>query len=208
MTIYLLFNKDLTVKSQSISEVISRTALLAITVCCVVAIGSISVGDEKKPADKKPAIPLPMDPKAVVLSFDPGQAGFIRKGEAPYLKIQRGGNVVVTSLLDGTMKEGKLTEKELDDLVRFVVEEQGFLKVTEKKINDGIKEASAKGPFIAVGGAGTSVISVQLAEKKHEVSFRGASAYSQTYPKVVPLAQYAAVEKRLQELGASLEKKK
>src|SRR5207253_7295626 len=48
--------------------------------------------DDKKD-DKKPAIVLPKDPKAVVLTYDPGAGGFIRKGEAPYLKIQADGQV-------------------------------------------------------------------------------------------------------------------
>ena len=56
--------------------------------------------------------------------------------------------------------------------------------------------AANSGKFIAVGGAGTSAITVENDGKKHEVSFRGASAYLQTYPKVDPLARYVAVEKR------------
>jgi hypothetical protein len=151
---------------------------------------------------------LPKDPKAVVLSFDPGAGGFIRKGEAPYLKIQADGQVTVTSLFDGSKMEGKLTPKELQDLLRFVVQEKAFFDLSEKKIADAIKDAYPNGPFIAVGGAGTSVIAVQANGKKHEVSYRAAAAFQQAYPKADELARFAAVEKRLSELAAAVAKKK
>src|SRR4051794_20310687 len=145
--------------------------------------------------DKKPAVVPPKDPKAVVLTYDPGAGGFVRKGEAPYLKVQADGSVTVVSLFDGTKKEGKLTAKELDELLKFVIQDKDFLSVTAAKIDAGIKDAAANtGKFIAVGGAGTSVITVENDGKKHEVSFRGASAYLQTYPKVDPLERFVAVE--------------
>jgi hypothetical protein len=167
-----------------------------------------SRSDDKKPDDKKPAIVLPKDPKAVVLTYDPGAGGFVRKGEAPYLKVQANGQVTVVNLFDGTKKEGTLTAKELDELLRFVIQDKDFLNITEAKIANGIKTAAANGPFIAVGGAGTSVVSVENDGKKHEVSYRGASAYLQTYPKVEVLARFVAVEKRLAELGTRVEKGK
>jgi hypothetical protein len=154
------------------------------------------------------SIALPKDPKAVVLSYDPGAGGFIRKGEAPYLKIQADGQITVTSMIDGSKKETKVTAKELDDLLRFVIQEKDFFTLSEAKIADAVKEASAKGPFIAVGGAGTSVIGVEANGKKHEVKYRAAAAYLQAYPKVEPLAKFAAVEKRLSEIAAAIMKNK
>jgi glucose/arabinose dehydrogenase len=150
----------------------------------------------------------PKDPKAVVLTYDPGAGGFIRKGQPPYLRIQADGQVTVTDLHDGSIKEGKLTAKELEDLLRFVVQDQDFFNVTAAKIDDGIKEAMGKGPGIAIGGAGTSVIMVQANDKKHEVSYRGASAFLQTFPKVEVLGRFVAVEKRLADLANSVVKGK
>jgi hypothetical protein len=170
--------------------------------------GSTSRAEDKKADDKKPEIVLPKDPKAVVLTFDPGAGGFVRKGEAPYLRIQADGQVTVVSLFDGSKKEGKLTAKELDELLRFVIQDQDFTSITAAKIDAGIKDAAGKGPFIAVGGAGTSVITVENDGKKHEVSYRGASAYLRAYPKVDPLARFVAVEKRLSDLGATVAKGK
>lgn len=160
----------------------------------------------EKANDVKPAIILPKDPKAVVLSYDPGAGGFIRKGAAPYLKIQADGQVTVTNVVDGTTASSKLTPKELEDLVRFVIEDKDFFNVTETKIADGIKAAAANGPFIAIGGAGTAVITVDADDKQHEVSYRGAGEYLRVYPKVAVLAQFVAVEKRLSEFGESVAK--
>jgi hypothetical protein len=178
------------------------------------ALAPVSRAEDKKADDKKddkkpPAVVLPKDSKTVVLTYDPGAGGFVRKGEAPYLKIQADGAVTVVNLFDGTKKEGKLTAKELDELLKFVIQEKDFTSVTAAKIDAGIKDAAAaSGKFIAVGGAGTSVIMVENDGKKHEVSFRGAGAYLGAYPMVDPLARFVAVEKKLSDLATSVAKGK
>lgn len=178
-----------------------------VLIAAAFAVSMSPIAAQEKKDDAKPIV-LPKDPKAIVLTYDPGAGGFIRKGEAPYLRIQADGQVTVTNLHDGTKKESKLTAKELEDLLRFVVQEKDFFNVTEMKIGDGIKKDYPNGPFIAVGGAGTSVISVQLEGKKHQAQYRGASSYLQTYPKVVALAQFVAIEKRLSDLAQSVAKGK
>lgn len=179
------------------------SAIVLVTI--LIALPNVRAADD----DPKPAITLPKDPKAVVLSFDPGAGGFVRKGPAPYLKVQADGQVTVTNLFDGSVKESKLTAKQLEELLRFLITDQDFFNVTTAKIDDGIKaESTRTGMFIAVGGAGTSVIKVQANDKRHEVSFRGASAYLQTYPTIKVLGQYVAIEKRLNELGAAVAKGK
>ena len=168
---------------------------------------SLETSAQDKKADE-PKVVLPKDAKAVVISYDPGAGGFIRKGEAPYLKIQADGSVTVTNLHNGAKKETNLTAKELDELVRFIILDKKFLDITEKKMNDAIKEAAGKGPFIAIGGAGTSKIIVEANGKKHEVSFRAASAYTSAYPKVEVVPQFVAIEKRLSEYANAVTKGK
>jgi hypothetical protein len=166
-----------------------------------------SAGETKK-GDNKSTIILPKDPKAIVLSYDPGAGGFIRKGEPPYLKIQADGAVTVTSLFDGSKQEAMLTPAQVQELLQFAVKDNDFFNLTEKKIADAISAETPKGTGLAVGGAGTSVIKVEANNKRHEVSYRGGSAYLQAYPKAKALAQYVAIEKRLADLGASLAKGK
>ncbi|MBI3821427.1 MAG: hypothetical protein HY289_01980 [Planctomycetes bacterium] len=186
-------------------QAIVRLFVLSPLVAAVIVLAS-SAGDQK--ADEPKPIEFPKDAKAVVLSYDPGAGGFIRKGEPPYLKIQADGSVTVTNLHDGAKKEAKLTPKQLDDLLRFVIHDKKFFEVTEAKMNDAVKEASAKGPFIAIGGAGTAKITVEAAGKKHAVSFRAADVYLRTYPKVEVLPLFVAVEKRLADYATSVAKEK
>jgi hypothetical protein len=164
--------------------------------------------DAPKAGESKPAIRLPADPTAVVLSYDPGNGGFVRKGPPPYLAIRADARVVVTSPFDGSRKESKLTRRQLEDVLRFVIRDNEFFSLTQARIAEAVAKAAAKGPFIAVGGAGTSVIRVRANGKRHEVSYRAAGAYLRAYPKVRPLEQFAAVERRLAGLAASVAKAK
>jgi hypothetical protein len=183
------------------------TAGLAVLLSALAISLAASASDDTK-TDEKSAIVLPKDPKAVVISYDPGAGGFVRKGPAPYLRIHADGAVVVTNLFNGAKKESNLTPMQLKELLRFIVKENDFFALSAPKIADDIKTAAGKGPFIAIGGAGTSVVNIRVNGKKHEVSYRGASAYLRVYPKVKTLAQFVAVEKRLSDLGRSVEKGK
>jgi hypothetical protein len=116
--------------------------------------------------------------------------------------------VTVTSLFDGSKKESMLTPKQLQELLRFLIRDNDFFSLSEAKMADALKTAMGKGPAIAVGGAGTSVIGVEANGKRHEVSYRAAGAYLRAYPKVRPLAQFVAVEKRLSDLAAAVGKGK
>jgi hypothetical protein len=180
---------------------------MAVLVAFLPLLAGPACGDSKPDETKQPVV-LPKDPKAVVLSYDPGAGGFVRKGPPPYLQILADGQVTVTNLFDGSKKETKITAKELEDLLRFAIHDNDFFNVTEAKIADAIKAEMAKGTAIAVGGAGTSVIKVQANDKKHEVSYRGASAYLQAYPNIKVLAQFVAVEKRLADFAAAAAKGK
>ncbi|MFO0825475.1 MAG: hypothetical protein U0792_20540 [Gemmataceae bacterium] len=147
--------------------------------------------------EKKPAIKLPKNGNTVVLSYDPGAGGFIRKGEPPYLKITADGQVTVTDVRTGMKKESKLTAREVEDLMDFAVNTNDFFNLTDAKLKDEVTAASAKGPAIAVGGAGTSVVSVNVNDKQHTVSFRAADAYAKAYPTLKLLSQYVAIQQRL-----------
>ncbi len=183
-----------------------RQGIVPIILAGLLVAGGLAPGSRgaDRNADAKKEVVLPKDAKVVVVSYDPGAGGFVRKGPPPFLQIRADGRVLVTNLHDGTRKEGKLTARQLQDLLQFVIKGQEFFKVTEARIAAGIKAAAAKGPFIAVGGAGTSVIAVHANGKKHEVKFRAAGTYLRVYPKVEELARFAAVEKRLADLARSV----
>ncbi len=188
--------------------------LLTVFLGSVLLLGGLILSNSRAPVaeaaddDAKPAPTLPKDPKAIVLSYDPGANGFIRKGPPPYLQIQADGQVTVTNVFDGSKKESKLTTRQLEELLRFVIQDSDFFDVTEAKIAEGIKAESEKGTAIALGGVGTSVIKVQADDKRHEVTCRGAREYARAYPKIKALAKFVAVEKRLADFAQALEKGK
>jgi hypothetical protein len=191
-----------------VSVFLRCAALFLLIAACLGVISHADSPKDKSGKAEDAKIVVPKDPKAIVLTYDPGAGGFIRKGAAPYLKVQANGDVVVVNPHDGVKKEAKLPAMKLEELLRFVIKENEFFNLTEAKIQDAIKAAAGKGPFIAIGGAGTSVISVQANGRKHEVQFRGAAAYLQAYPKTKLLEQFVAIEKRLSTYAQSIAKGK
>jgi RNA polymerase sigma factor (sigma-70 family) len=165
------------------------------------------------PADKKDEakkeIMLPKDPKAVVVSMTV-TGGMIRnKTNDPYLQILADGQVIVIDRVTGAKKESKLTPEKLQELLRFIVQDQDFLALTEAKIKDEYAKETAKSKVgIAVGDGCTSRISVKANDKESEVGYYAASAFSKQFPKVKSLAQFAAVENRLNDLAVSVQKGK
>src|SRR5437879_4876114 len=102
-----------------------RTVALVSLLALLAAVLGRSPGDSRA-AGSKPAITLPQDSQAVVLSYDPGAGGFLRKGPPPYLKIQADGQVTVCSPFDGSKKESKLTATQLQELLRFIIQDNNF----------------------------------------------------------------------------------
>jgi len=157
---------------------------------------------------KKTEIVLPKDPQAVVVALHV-TGGMIRnKTTDPYLQIQADGRVILTNRIDGTKKESKLTAGQLQDLLRFVIQENDIFNVDATKIQDEIKAQQKNGPAIRVGDGITSRLVIKANNKEHEVSYYAAGTFAKQYPKVKTLAQFAAVEGRLHELANSVQKGK
>ena len=196
-----------------------RSLWLLLIACLLGGAGARGQDDEqpatKKPAAKKtakkkksnadlPPIKLPDDPNQTILSYDPGLGAGQpeRKGAAPMLKIKRDGEVIVTNPVDGTEKTGKLKEKELNDLLSFIVHDQEFLTLTAAMIDEDLNAlARSSGGFTDVRGIGTSVISVQLADKQNQVNYRAAMIYHSKHPKSEQIARFALTEKKLQDIA-------
>ena len=140
-------------------------ALLLIPIACAAA------ADDPKAADAKEGIVLPKDPKAVVLS-PIRHRRYSAKGASRGLFAIAADGRSLRPTLPTTDQEGRQAHRrQVEDLMRFVVVDNDLFHVTEKAIPDeGIKAAAAKsGENIVITGAGTSVITVQTADKKHEV---------------------------------------
>ncbi|OAI50285.1 hypothetical protein AYO44_05725 [Planctomycetaceae bacterium SCGC AG-212-F19] len=150
----------------------------------------------------KKEIVLPKDPKAVVLSMNVG-GGMIRNASPdPFLQIQADGKVIRTDRITGGKRESKLTPAELQDLLYFVIKENDFFTLTQKTMADAVQAAQAGQQFgIAVGDGCSTVISIDANDKRHEANYYAADVYLKAYPKAKPLAQYATVEWRLNQLA-------
>ena len=133
---------------------ITRLRTIALVPLFALLVGGVcwrSASAEQKAADAKPAITLPKDPKAIVLSYDPGAGGFIRKGPAPYLKIQADGDVTIVSPYDGSKKEAKLSAEQLQELLRFAV--SGKAVFVGPQLQSIGRRAIAIGPVMHAGAA-------------------------------------------------------
>lgn len=127
----------------------------------------------------KTAIAVPKHSKAVVLSMSvshkeiPTRKDFRPDGsvKAIYqgspradqvLQIQADGKVIATNRISGGKKEAQLTALQLQDLLRFVIQENDFFNQEPIKLADKDNPDSRK-----------LTITVNTAEKKHEVSIDG-----------------------------------
>jgi RNA polymerase sigma factor (sigma-70 family) len=154
----------------------------------------------------KQEISLPKDPKTVVLSMTVGGGRLRNASPDPFLQIMADGKVIRTDRISGAKRESRLTPAELQELLRFVIQQNDFFNVTGNAIEAGKQQAQAgKAVAIAVGDGRTSGIHVQANDKQHDVSCYAASTFQGQFPNVKPLAQFVAVESRLDQLAYILE---
>jgi Sigma-70, region 4 len=190
-----------------------RTAALVAPVLVTVGVGGwltyrASAADDKKDAAAK-EIALPKDPKAVVLSWQVTGGRIRNATDDPFFQVQADGRVVVTARTTGAKTESKLSPEQLQDLLRFVIREQGFFDLNAKKMQDDLAAAQGNGKVaMRVNDGGTSLIGIQADDKEHKISYYAADAYSRAFPKAKSLAQFATIEKRLSELASSVQKGK
>lgn len=178
--------------------------------------GPFVFGADKKPSSKKNVkkkgagaanttpINLPEDLTAVVLTYDPGLGAGQpdRKGEAPMLKIHGDGTVDVTNPPDGKQASGKLSGKEMKELLSFIVHQQDFLALNAAMIDEEInKAAAASGAFTDTRGIGNTTITVKLADKENTVSYRAATIHAKKLPQAALLVRYAETEKVLADVA-------
>ena len=152
--------------------------------------------------DQRSAYPLPKDPKAVVISLD-YKGGFTppRKKNTPALSILRDGTVLMPDRY-GLSQDvtGKISPRELQQLLHFIIEENQFLKYDAAKVKEKIRKAAAGRFLPRIADAPTTVISVQPADRKHTASHYALRFAASQHKSVRELQQLAAIERRLTHL--------
>lgn len=141
---------------------------------------------------------LPKDKDSVVISLD-YQGGFTapRIGKNPTMSIFADGTVKIPNNYQGQMAfEGKFSQPELQQLLKFVIEENDFFEfdaaVAQQQLNQG-------GPRVAEGAM--TVVFVQANGKQHTARWHTLGATQ----KIKALDQFSKVRARLEQVRSIIQ---
>jgi hypothetical protein len=160
---------------------------------------------------------LPAAPKAVVIQWR-SEGGLAGEASDPDLTLRADGTVTVAPRFgNGRAVEGRITEGQLQDLLRFALDDNEFfafdpVQVARQLAASGAARARSSPPGEAVAvpagppymDAGTSTILIAADGRRHEVSYHGLFAAAREHPDSKPLARLRAIELRLLELAQQI----
>jgi hypothetical protein len=160
---------------------------------------------------------LPADPKAVVIQWR-SEGGLAGEASGPDLTVRADGTVTLGPRFgDGRAVEGRISEAELQDLLRFALDENAFFSFdpvqVARQLEDNAAARARPGPpgeALAVPAgppymdAGTTTILIAADGRRHEVSYHGLFAAAREQPESRPLAQLRAIELRLLDLAQQI----
>ena len=133
----------------------------------------------------------------VVLTLD-YRGGMLLRPPTPYMQVYANGQVVVTNP-DGTVKHARLTALQLQQLRGFIVQQNQFLTISSTQIANAI---AAQNPMFVIGDGTTTTISLRVNNATtHVVSVYAADTYLGAFPAIKPLAEFVAIEHRLQQIA-------
>lgn len=136
-----------------------------------------------------------------MISFDQ-QSGFTppRQNKAPVLSILANGTVQMPDLY-GQSRDvtGKISQTELQELLRFIIKENNFFSYDMKKVQAKITAAQKARPIPQIADAPVSVFEIRLAKRKHNVRHY-ALGMASAYKGIDELQQLRAIQQRLNQL--------
>jgi len=148
-------------------------------------------------------IPLPRDKRAVVVTLDfIGGFGPPREDKRPPLTIFADARVRVVDTAGKVRPlETKMSAEELQDLLRFAIDDHKFFDFDEAIANREVSEEAKKTEFsFSTSDGFDTVIRIRTAEREHEARFYELSAHAYYYPDAKRVGDLAAVEERLSHL--------
>lgn len=152
--------------------------------------------------DEKTAYELPEDGKTAVIELD-YKGGFTppRKKDDPALSILADGTVLMPDRY-GMSKDvtGKLSQRELQELLRFVILDQQFAKIDPAALKLAVQEEQKKrgGFAIQIADAPNTWVRVSVKGHEHEAQYYALGMAANQNPTVDGLQDFHAIEKRLQ----------
>lgn len=148
-----------------------------------------------------PAIQLPQDRTAAVITMDyRGGFGPPRKDNRPALTILADGAVqIIDSSGDDPAINGTLSSEELQDLLRFAINEHHFFEFDEAEAQREVADEEVKAGFhFSTFDGATTIIRIRTAEHDHTARFYVLDSYAKAYPGAKLLTDLFSVEGRLQ----------
>jgi len=141
---------------------------------------------------------LPQDPDAIVLSLDfQGGYGPRRRNPAPYLEVRADGGLRAPDRTGGKQDlHGKLSPKELQELLEFVVDEERIFDFDSGRVLAAMREAKGDA-FPVIMDAADTVVTVRLEGRRKVVRLNALEYYARVCPKVAELQRFEAVRRRL-----------
>ena len=160
---------------------------------------------------------LPADRKAVVVQWR-SEGGLAGEAPGPDLTLRADGSVTLGPRFGhGRAVEGRISEAELQDLLRFALDENAFFGFDPVQVARQLEDNAAArartsppGEALAVPAgppymdAGTTTILIAADGRRHEVSYHGLFAAAREHPESRPLAQLRAIEVRLLDLAQQI----
>ena len=159
---------------------------------------------------------LPADPKAVVVQWrsDGGLAGETSGSD---LTLRADGAVTLGPRFGhGRALEGRITAAELQELLRFALDENAFFSFDPVQVARQLEDSAERAPSSPPGealavpagppymDAGTTTILIAADGRRHEVSYHGLFAAAREHPESRPLVQLRAIELRLLDLAQQI----
>lgn len=169
---------------------------------CLLVVAALAATCASAADKKKTTYRLPKDPKAVVISFDYA-GGFTprRKNPAPLLSILADGTVQMPDRF-GFSRDvtGKISQAELQELLRFAIEKNKFFSYDPKKVKAKMLAAEKGKRVPRIADAPSSVFEIHTADKSHKVSHYALGMVGRFYQGVEELQQLYAIQQRLNRL--------
>jgi hypothetical protein len=155
------------------------------------------LGVAEAQVEGRPPIPLPSDPnESVIVVDDFKKRGWLaaQPSPEPFLTIRADGHVRVVDVVnDSPDSQGVLTPADLQDLLRFIIEEQNFFSLDPEGTYEPLPPEMANFR-VHIDHARMPFIIVRTAERQHRTLVDLSTLRK-------PSAQFAAVDKRLRRVA-------
>jgi hypothetical protein len=153
-----------------------------------------------------PLLRLPSSPGTVILRLtSTGGMDASPASRLPVLELQAGGDFAARPATPaGPPRRGRLSPKEVEQLLKFVVREQRYSEIDGRDITQRMKQIDQQlGRLSILRDAGDMKLEVTLPGYSHSVEMLPPGLTAREYPDIAELARFKAIVDRLLGIAAS-----